>query len=83
MGWQNNGLMIRWLTGGEKERVLEVFADRKQVVNAFYTAFRRFVGSPEYHPERYEKLRDGAPLRELRSEVVECWLGWALPATKR
>lgn len=59
IGWEHDGLTVKWPHHGKDERTLRVYADRAQVVRAFYMAFRRFVDSLEYHPERYESMRVG------------------------
>jgi hypothetical protein len=48
---------LDWHEGAKKS--IRMRADRRQVVSAFYTAFRRFVESVEYDPLRYERLRIG------------------------
>lgn len=64
MGWDFNRLWVEWSSFNSVKKIteslrLESDADRKQLVSAFYTAFRRFVSSPEYRPERYENLLAG------------------------
>lgn len=43
----------------EPPEELRVRLDRRQMVAAFYLAFRRFVGSRRYRPAEYEKRRFG------------------------
>lgn len=58
LAWQRPELQLDW-SHYRGTRSLRLQADRKQVVAAFYTAFRRFVESPEYDPFRYESMRLG------------------------
>lgn len=64
--WRANTLLVeRSSDPGSDEQpeapatVLEIRTDRKRVVHAFYTAFRRFVQGDQYDPVRYERLKLG------------------------
>lgn len=54
MRW--NVFTLDWACGSQ---VLHATVDRRQVVNAFYGAFRGFVESSRYKPLRYERVRIG------------------------
>ena len=58
LAWSYVHLVLDWHEHDRKQSI-RIRADRKQVVRAFYTAFRRFVESGEYDPLRYERLRNG------------------------
>lgn len=58
LAWSHLHLVLDWHEH-DREHCIRIRADRKQVVRAFYTAFRRFVESGEYDPLRYERLRNG------------------------
>jgi len=58
LGWRCDALYVA-RTFDDPSVALDVRASRTQVVNVFYTAFRRFVESASYDPIRYERVRLG------------------------
>ncbi len=55
--WNGNQLVIRELSARSEE--VRVRLPRRQIVAAFYRAFRRLVESPRYRPADYESRRVG------------------------
>lgn len=45
-----------WFRGGSRKFSHRMMLNTRQMVRMLYTAFRRFVESPEYQPMRYEKM---------------------------
>ena len=58
LAWQHSHLELTWLAH-DRTTGVRLHADPRQVTRSFYTAFRRFVESPEYMPFEYENLRNG------------------------
>ena len=68
----NGFLEVRWSPAETTPRVM---LQQRQLVAAFYNAFRAFVESPAYHPQGYESPQaSGTPLKNLQSAVMERWL---------
>lgn len=74
-----NLFTLTW--NGRATQVLQATVDRRQVVDAFYSAFRRFVESRDYDPSRYERIRTGEAyvLRGGRTFTEEELLKQLLP----
>lgn len=69
--WESPFLNITWKEQGYTY-ALEMRTERKQVVAAFYQAFRGFVESTAYQPLRYEEVRLGDRLvLMLRNRLTE------------
>lgn len=84
LAWSHDHLSLDWHER-DREKGLRMHADRKQAVRAFYTAFRRFVQSPEYEPLRYERLRNGEAmvLRGVKEFTEEELIGQLLVLSRR
>lgn len=69
--WECPFLSITWRDQG-RTYALQIRGERRQVVAAFYQAFRGFMESSAYDPLRYEELRNGDRLvLMLRNELTE------------
>ena len=71
LAWNHLHLVLEWHEDDRKDG-MRIRAGRKQVVRAFYSAFRRFVESTEYDPLRYERLRNGeAMVLKIEGRLTE------------
>ena len=77
MAWDT--LSLTWSGVKEAEAFhWEIGIDRRQVVGAFYQAFRAFVESPEYRPTDYEEMRLGDELAQRSGFSEEELIGQLL-----
>ena len=66
-------LTISWhseFSDREHDFSYELLLDTRHTVRMLYTAFRRFVESPEYDPIRYEKLTIGEAIELVLSDAT-------------
>ncbi len=56
-----------WFRGGSRKFSHRMMLNTRQMVRMLYSAFRRFVESPEYQPMRYEKMK----IEETFSKVIK------------
>jgi hypothetical protein len=69
-----------WFRGGSRKFGHRMMLNTRQMVRMLYSAFRRFVESPEYQPMRYEKMTIeetfSAVLKDASlNDLVKCLVG--------
>ena len=67
---ENGFLTVEWYSRSAKFKY-RMMLDTKQTVRMLYTAFRRFIESPEYDPIRYEELKAGEAFRLVLTKDTE------------